>query len=111
MVKLTMWVFFMLIAFGIMLATYGGVNLYFRTDRLDLAEAQRVELVNCELKVRDLRLINSLIPILEQILTECQLDELGILSERIRQKRDKNYEAIEQPMLNEKELKKLKDNT
>ena len=89
MVKLTMWLFFMLIAFGVMLATYGGVNLFTRTDRLDFAEVQRVKLVNCELKVRELRRINSLTPILEQLLTACQIDELEAGAERIRQKRNK----------------------
>lgn len=85
MVKLTMWLFFMFIAFGIMLATYGSINLYTRTNRLDLVEAQRVELVNCELKIRELRQINNLIPILEQLLNPCQIDELNAGAEVIRQ--------------------------
>jgi hypothetical protein len=89
MVKLTMWLFFMFVAFGIMLATYGGINLYTRTNRLDLVEAQRVELVNCELKIRELRQINSLIPVLEQLLTGCQIDELDAGAEVIRQNKRK----------------------
>lgn len=106
MAKLTMWFFFMLIALGIMLATYGGVNLYFRTDQLDFAEDQRVKLVNCELKVRELRQIHSLVPVLEQLLNPCQIDELAAGAERIRQKRNRNYERYELPLLNEKERKK-----
>lgn len=106
MVKLTMWLFFMFVAFGIMLATYGGINLYIRTDRLDLAETQRVKLVNCELKVRELRQINSLAPILEQLLTSCQVDELKAAGELSRQKKIKNYERYELPLLNEKERRK-----
>ena len=72
-----------------LLAIYGVCQLYDRTDRLDLAETQRAKLTNCELKVRELRRINSLAPILEQLLNPCQIDELEAGAERIRQKRNK----------------------
>jgi hypothetical protein len=59
-------------------------------------------------KLHRLQELNNYIPAMEQILNSLQLAELKALSEQIKQQKYKNYEAIEQPILNEKELKKLK---
>jgi hypothetical protein len=104
--KIMMWVLFMIAAFSIMLAVYGSILFYSRTDRLDFVEALRVETANCRLKVRELRRNDSLAPVLEQLLTPCQIDELEAGAEVIRQKRNKNSERHEMSLLDEKERKK-----
>ena len=68
-----------------LLAGYGSYQLHDRTNRLDLAESQKAEIANLKLKVRDLRRINSLIPVLEQLLIPRQIDELDAGAEVIRQ--------------------------
>lgn len=84
-------------------AIYGGCQLYTRSDRLDIVEAQKAEIANLELKVRELRRINNLVLILEQILNPCQIDELKAANAQIEQKKWREYERYEIPILNEKE--------
>lgn len=86
-------------------AIYGGVQLYTCSDRLDLIESQRAKIINLELKVRELKRINNLIPILEQLLIPRQIDELEAGAERVRQKKCREYERYEQPLITEKENK------
>lgn len=84
-------------------AIYGGCQLYTRSDRLDIVEAQKAEIANLELKVRELRRINDLVLILEQILNSCQIDELKAANARVKLKKQREYERYEQPLITEKE--------
>ena len=87
-------------------AVYGGVQFSLRSERIEMArlvESQQAKIINLELKVRELRRINSLIPILEQLLIPQQIDELEAGAERVRQKKQKEYERYEQPLITEKE--------
>ena len=58
-------------------------------------------------QISHLRELNDYVPILEQLLNSQQLAKLKACSEMIRQKRWKNHEAIEEPILNEEELRKF----
>ena len=87
-------------------AVYGGIQFSIRSERIEMArlfESQQAKIVNLELKVRELRRLNDFVPAMEQIFTPMILDELKLLSEVICQKRYKSYEAIEQPLITEKE--------
>lgn len=97
---------FLLSSIIFLFAVYGGIQFSTCSERVEMArlvETQQAEIANLELKVRELRRINSLIPILEQLLIPCQKDELEAGAEMVRQKRCKNYERFEQPLITEKE--------
>ena len=73
------------------------------------------QLDDCRFEVNDLQTrlyrleeLQDYIPAMEQLLPSLALAQLKAATEMIRQKKYKNYEAIEQPILNEKELRKLK---
>ena len=67
-----------------------------------------LECNHLQAKLWRLEELNDYIPAMENILNPLQLAELKALSEQIKQKKYRNYEAIELPLLNEKELKQLR---
>lgn len=89
--------------FGCMLAIYGGCQLYTRTERLDLDSSQKAEIANLKTRLTFLQ-NNDWALIIEQLPSLIQ-DELAAMNERIKQKKHREYERFEQPMLTEKERK------
>ena len=54
-------------------------------------------------KIWRLEELNDYVPAMEQVLNSMQLAELEALTEQIRQKKYRNYESVELPLLTEKE--------
>lgn len=100
--RLVMLICLVIFCFGCILAIYGSAQLYTRTDRLDLAESQKAKIINLETKIVFLEnndwamAIQQLPPIVQ--------DMLAALNEGIKQKKHREYERYEQPLLNEKEI-------
>jgi len=76
-------------------AAYGTVQLYTRSDRIELIETQQHKIDTLELKVYELRRVHDLTLILEQILTPLQKLELEALNEAIKQGKIKAYKGKE----------------
>lgn len=83
------------------LTGYGGVQLYIRSDRLDIVESQKAEIANLETKVVFLQ-NNDWALIIEQLPPIIQ-DELRAMNERIKQRKHREYERFEQPLISEEE--------
>lgn len=85
-----------------LLSSYGGYQLYTRSDQLDLAEARKARIANLETKIVFLEnndwamAIQQLPPIVQ--------DMLAALNEGIKQKKHREYERYEQSLLTEKEI-------
>lgn len=101
MAKATIQSALILLVILFVMAVYGSIQLYYRSDRLDLIESQRARIVNLETKVMFLEnndwafIIQQLPPIIQ--------DELKAMNERIKQKKHRVYEATEQPIITERE--------
>ena len=108
MAKLVIWGLLLSSACIALLAIYGGVQLYDRTKRHQQLEDHKFEINHLQTQVFHLRDLNDYAPILEQLLTPLQLAELKVLSEQIRQQKNKNYERHEQPILTDKERKLIR---
>lgn len=87
---------------GCILAVYGSCQLYTRTDRLDLAESQKAEIANLRTRLTFLQ-NNDWGHIIEQLPPIIQ-DELAAMNELIKQKKHREYERYEMPLLTEKEI-------
>lgn len=73
------------------------------------------QLSDCQFEVNHLQTklywlqeLSDYVPAMEQTLPPLVLAQLKAAAEMIRQKRYKEFERYEQPMLNEKELKRLR---
>lgn len=89
--------------FGEVLLIAATIMLMVTLYSLDQTEKQlddcRFECNHLETQVFYLRELNDYIPAMEQILTPLQLAELKTLSEQIRQKKHREHERIEQPII------------
>lgn len=88
------------------LSCYGARQLYTHTDRLDLAEFQKAKIANLETKI--IFLENNDWTMAIQQLPPIVQDMLAALNEGIKQKKHREYERHEQPILAEKERRKNK---
>ncbi|MCK4328746.1 hypothetical protein KAX02_02780 [candidate division WOR-3 bacterium] len=84
------------------LAIYGGVQLYTCSARHQQLEDYRYIINDQKIRIAHLRDLNDYTAILEQLLTPLQLAELKVLSEMIKQKKYKEFERIEQPLIEKK---------
>jgi hypothetical protein len=78
---------FIICVFWIFFSIYGIVQLYTLSERRILIEDQRIQIKELSNKVQELRNLNELIPVLEQILTPLQIAELHVLGEQLVQKK------------------------
>ena len=76
-----------------------NVWMFVDTER-KLSDCQ-FEVNHLESQVFYLRELNDYMPILEQLLMPLQLAELKVLSEQIRQKKHREHERVEQPLISE----------
>ena len=99
-VEVTIWMLLLSSICFVLLAVYGSYQLYTRTDRLDLAESQKAEIANLRTRLTFLQ-NNDWALILEQLPPIIQ-DELAAMNERIKQRKHREYERYEMPLLKEK---------
>jgi hypothetical protein len=71
----------------------------------------RFECNHLQARLTQCQELSDYIPAMENILNPVQLAELKALSEMIKQEKYKDFERYEKPLLNEKELEKVKNNT
>jgi len=81
------WSLFVLCVFIAFLTAYGGYQLYTHKDRTNEMKIRQAKIISLENKVNKLRRIGAYTEIMEQVLTDQQLDEMKALNERVRQSR------------------------
>lgn len=94
-----------LLILSLMLAVISAVTLVFLVKTERQYDDCCFECSHQATQISHLRELNDYVPILEQLLNSQQLAELKACSEMIRQKKHREYERIEQPLISERERK------
>lgn len=105
--KLILWVLLPVSIIIVLLAIYGGNQLYYRSERHQRLDDCHFEVNHLQTKLYRLQELSDYVSILDQILTPLQMATLKAANEQIKRQKYKNYERYEMPLLNEKELKML----
>ncbi len=99
--KIIIWTAMLFIILWTVAGAYGIIQLCTWKERHQQLEDNRFEIAHLQNQVFYLRELNDYIPVMEQLLTPLQLTELKVLSEQITQKKHREYERHEQPLLDE----------
>ena len=94
-----------LLTLSLMLAVILVIALVFLVKAERQLDDCRFECNHQATQISHLRELNDYVPILEQLLNFQQLAELKACSEMIRQKKHREHERIEQPLISEREKK------
>jgi len=74
---------------SIYISIYGFYQLWTRTERQEQLQAYEIKIVILNDKIYWLKQTNKLSNVLEQLLTPMQIDELELMSEQLRQRKEK----------------------
>ena len=102
-VELTLYAIILCILIMVSSACYGAHQIYTYSDRQQQLEDYKYIINDQKIKIAHLRNLNDYVAAMEQVLTSQQLAELKALALMINRERHRNYEAIEQPLITEKD--------